>query len=857
MDGVRVGLPSLPLRRGLCASSNEPDAKAGSSKPKAAAEADKKPARKPRAKKSDASPTFLDFGLKEGGAKAKAKRGEGAKSAKKGAGGMAASRDGKRGKDGSSKSGGDGSNKGGDDKKDFFHVNIKMDSWWPFLLALVFWLNSGSGNEGENANAQRTREITFAEFSKKLLSKDYVSKLEVVGTSEAGWKVKVHLKPGAMDKLAHGSKAASTMGAAASATRASMEGAGSPGGGAGGSIDHEGMFGITEDDEDVESKRKKQEIKKMLDTMGVARDQAAFFFNIGSVDAFERQLAEVQDALGVKPENRVPVVYRQKNPVWNELMMSFASLLPTLLLGALGFYFLRNMLPKPPGGAGGGGPFGRLFNVGKANVTTLDKNAKKITFKDVAGCNEAKTEIMEFVEFLKNPKKFKDLGARIPKGALLSGPPGTGKTLLAKATAGEAGVPFLSMSGSDFLEMFVGVGAARVRDLFAQAKQQSPAIIFIDEIDAVGRARGRGFGGGGNDEREATLNQLLTEMDGFGSSSEVVVLAGTNRPDILDKALLRAGRFDRQITVDRPDIKGREQIFKVHLRDIKTEEDVDHYASRVSALTPGFVGADIANVCNEAALIAAREGKKAVQIVDFERAIDRVIGGLEKKNMVISKEERKTVAYHEAGHAVVGWFLEYAEPLLKVSIVPRGSAALGFAQYLPNENVLRTKEQISDMICMTLGGRASEELLIGKISTGAQNDLERITQMAYGVVSTYGMNAEVGLVSFPQNDQQLDKPYSDETAMVIDREARALIDGCMERTRELLREKESLVIDVAEALLKKEVLNLEDLESILGKRPFISEELRNIDIYAGRTNDPAEAKEEETLELEPALTKSL
>jgi AFG3 family protein len=393
------------------------------------------------------------------------------------------------------------------------------------------------------------------------------------------------------------------------------------------------------------------------------------------------------------------------------------------------------------------------------------------------------------------------------------------------------------------MEMFVGVGPARVRDLFSRARQQAPSIIFIDEIDAIGRARGRS-GMGGNDERENTLNQLLVEMDGFATTSGVVILAGTNRPDILDKALLRPGRFDRQISLDRPDVNGRKQIFGVHLAKIKTENEIGFYKERLAALTPGFAGADIANVCNEAALIAARQAKDFVQQIDFENAIDRVIGGLEKKNKVISKEERRTVAYHEAGHAVVGWFLEFAEPLLKVSIVPRGTAALGFAQYLPNENLLMTKEQMRDMICMTLGGRAAEEVMIGKISTGAQNDLERITKMAYGQVSIYGMSESVGLVSFPMDNETFNKPYSDNTAQMIDQEARGVIDTCYQRTLDMIKERKDLVTELAEALLKKEVLNLEDLNAILGERPYKSVEIRNIDKYQGVTEEDEDGEDD-------------
>eukprot|EP01025_Chloroclados_australasicus_P059153 TRINITY_DN7469_c0_g1_i1.p1 TRINITY_DN7469_c0_g1~~TRINITY_DN7469_c0_g1_i1.p1 ORF type:complete len:807 (+),score=137.38 TRINITY_DN7469_c0_g1_i1:792-3212(+) len=549
-----------------------------------------------------------------------------------------------------------------------------------------------------------------------------------------------------------------------------------------------------------------------------------YFFNLGSLDAFERKLEDAQRELGFQPSEYVPVHYTTEVNVINEVM----KFLPTLLIVGAMIYLTQRQMRGMGGGMGGGRS---MFNVGKAQVGTMEKNSIKVSFKDVAGCDEAKQEIMEFVNFLKNPGKYKDLGARIPKGALLVGPPGTGKTLLAKATAGEANVPFLSISGSDFMEMFVGVGPARVRDLFSQARAKSPSIIFIDEIDAIGRARGRSGFAGGNDERENTLNQLLVEMDGFQTTSGVVVLAGTNRPDILDKALLRPGRFDRQISLDRPDVNGREQIFRVHLAKVKLDKPLEYYSERLAALTPGFAGADIANVVNEAALIAARKNKDCVEMVDFEGAVDRVIGGLEKKNKVINKEERKRVAYHEAGHAVVGWFLEHAEPLLKVSIVPRGSAALGFAQYLPNENLLMTTEQIKDMMCMALGGRAAEEILLGSISTGAQNDLEKITQMAYNKVAVYGMNKEVGLISFPPNENRIDKPYSEDTAQRIDFEVRKMIDAAYIRTQDLITSKKDLVQSLAEALLEKEVVGVEQLEAILGPRPYRSQALRNIDKF--------------------------
>ncbi|CAL5225560.1 g8397 [Coccomyxa viridis] len=559
---------------------------------------------------------------------------------------------------------------------------------------------------------------------------------------------------------------------------------------------------------------------------GLEKGQYKFHFNIGSIDSFERKMEEAQEDLGWATDSFVPITYTNELSWQQELL----RLAPTILLIAGYVWFTRRQM----GGLGGtGGPGGRgLFNVGKAQISVLDKNAKdKIMFKDVAGCDEAKAEVMEFVNFLKNPTKYKDLGAKIPKGALLVGPPGTGKTLLAKATAGEAKVPFLSIAGSDFMEMFVGVGPARVRDLFAQARAQSPSIIFIDEIDAIGRARGRGGFAGGNDERENTLNQLLVEMDGFATTQGVVVLAGTNRPDILDKALLRPGRFDRQISIDRPDITGREQIFRIHLAKLKLSKPVDYFSERLAALTPSFAGADIANVCNEAALIAARGGKDEVSMVDFEAATDRVIGGLEKRNKVISTEERRTVAFHEAGHAVAAWFLEHAEPLLKVSIVPRGSAALGFAQYLPSENMLMTVEQMLDMTCMALGGRAAEQVMLGKISTGAQNDLERITKMAYGQVAIYGMNEKVGLVSFPSEEGQFNKPYSEGTAKLIDEEVRNLVMSAYERTVKLLTEKKDLVEKLALTLLDKEVVSSADLTDILGERPYHTTEMRNIDKF--------------------------
>ncbi|OJJ18785.1 peptidase M41 [marine bacterium AO1-C] len=488
-----------------------------------------------------------------------------------------------------------------------------------------------------------------------------------------------------------------------------------------------------------------------------------------------------------------------------------------LFLMLFGLWFLMRRM------TGGGGPGGQIFNIGKSRAALFDaENRVKITFSDVAGLDEAKEEVKEIVEFLKHPSKYTSLGGKIPKGALLVGPPGTGKTLLAKAVAGEAGVPFFSLSGSDFVEMFVGVGAARVRDLFKQAKEKAPCIVFIDEIDAIGRSRGRGQMPGSNDERENTLNSLLVEMDGFSTDSGVIILAATNRPDVLDSALMRPGRFDRQVSIDKPDIIGREAIFKVHLKPLKLANDVD--SKKLAAQTPGFAGAEIANVCNESALIAARKDKKSVDMQDFQDAIDRVIGGLEKKNKLISPSEKKIVAYHEAGHAVSGWFLEHADPLVKVSIVPRGIAALGYAQYLPREQFLHTKEQLMDEMCMTLGGRAAEDIVFGRVSTGALSDLERITKMAYGIVTMYGMNDKIGNVSFydskSSSDYSFTKPYSDATANTIDEEVRNLIAECYDRTKTLLTDKREELEIIAQELLSKEIIFQNDLERLIGKRPF-------------------------------------
>lgn len=535
------------------------------------------------------------------------------------------------------------------------------------------------------------------------------------------------------------------------------------------------------------------------------------YFNIGDLHNFERKLEDAQRNMGLDPFDFVSVRHVREENIAGDLL---TVALPTLLLIGTLIWVSR----KTASSMGGG-----LFSVGKHKATLFTKDMKVgTTFNDVAGCDEAKQEIMEFVAFLKNPDKYRQLGAKIPKGALLVGPPGTGKTLLARATAGEAGVPFFSISGSDFIEMFVGVGPSRVRDLFAAARKNAPCIIFIDEIDAVGRARSKS---GYNDERENTLNQLLVEMDGFNPTLNIVVLAGTNRPDILDDALLRPGRFDRQVSVDLPDVKGRQAIFNVHLKPLKlADELVGTIGDKLAVLTPGFSGADIANVCNEAALVAARHRKPAVELIDFEKAIERIIGGLEKKSRILSREERTRVAYHEAGHAICGWFLEHTDPLLKVSIVPRGVAALGYAQYLPKEQNIYTKEQLLDRMCMMLGGRAAESLIFGKITTGAQDDLQKVTKLAYSQVSRYGMSEEVGTISFAfaEGDgerPQVDKPYSQATARLIDDEVRSVIMNAYKRTEQLLREKQSQLEMVAKLLLTKEVLSADDMIALLGQRP--------------------------------------
>ncbi|WP_430814177.1 ATP-dependent zinc metalloprotease FtsH [Carboxylicivirga sp. RSCT41] len=571
-------------------------------------------------------------------------------------------------------------------------------------------------------------------------------------------------------------------------------------------IRNEGVAEVTIKEDQLD--KYKHLFNENLTNTGPSAEGPHFTFNLSTIDKFDEALAVAESELG----ESIPVDYETRTDFLGEF---FTFMWPLLLLIAIWVFIFRRM-----GGQGGAGGAGNIFNVGKSKATMFDKeSAISVNFKDVAGLVEAKQELEEIVSFLKKPEKYTELGGKIPKGALLVGPPGTGKTLLAKAVAGEANVPFFSMSGSDFVEMFVGVGASRVRDLFKKAKEKSPCIVFIDEIDAIGRARGKSPNMGANDERENTLNQLLTEMDGFGTNSGVIILAATNRADILDRALMRAGRFDRQIHVELPDLKERKAIFEVHLRPLKLHDDVE--SDFLAKQTPGFSGADIANVCNEAALIAARNDKKIVEKEDFLSAVDRIVGGLEKKNKIISKDEKKAIAYHEAGHATISWLLEHAHPLVKVTIVPRGKA-LGAAWYLPEERQLTTTEQILDEMCSTLGGRAAEEIMFGKISTGALNDLEKVTKQAYAMVSYYGMSNKVGNISYfdssGQSDYSFSKPYSEKTAELMDQEVGLIVDEQYKRAKQLLVENHEKHTKLAELLLEREVIFSEDLEKIFGKR---------------------------------------
>ncbi|KAL1590864.1 hypothetical protein WHR41_00336 [Cladosporium halotolerans] len=564
----------------------------------------------------------------------------------------------------------------------------------------------------------------------------------------------------------------------------------------------------------------RESVASMFPESPAAQPGFFYYFSIGSVEAFERRVEDAQNELGIPGSERLPVSYQQEGS-WADTIFAFG---PTLLfIGAI-MYMSR----RAGGGAGGGGGPGGIFGMGRSRAKKFNmEEGIKVKFNDVAGMDEAKQEIMEFVSFLKEPAVYQKLGAKIPRGAILSGPPGTGKTLLAKATAGESGVPFFSVSGSEFVEMFVGVGPSRVRDLFANARKSTPCIIFIDEIDAIGKARGKNAMGGGNDERESTLNQILTEMDGFNTSEQVVVLAGTNRPDILDSALMRPGRFDRHISIDKPTMEGRKQIFNVHLKNITTSEDLELVKGRLSALTPGFSGADIANAVNEAALIAARSQASSVDMSHFEQAIERVIGGLEKKSMVLSPKEKKTVAYHEAGHAICGWYFEFADPLLKVSIIPRGQGALGYAQYLPAggaDAYLMNMKQLMDRMAMTLGGRVSEELNFPTVTSGASDDFNKVTRLATAMVTQWGMSSKIGYMYYPNasesQEAQFQKPFSEETARNIDTEVRRIVDEAYKQCRDLLEEKHNEVKIVAEELLRKEMLTRDDMVRLLGPRPF-------------------------------------
>ena len=546
--------------------------------------------------------------------------------------------------------------------------------------------------------------------------------------------------------------------------------------------------------------------------LSIASKNPNYRFEFGDLQNFENKLYKVNE----ENNQNIEVNYITEQNIWGDILI---SMLPFIVIIAIWIFIMRRM------SAGGGGAGGQIFNIGKSKAKLFDANSQvKITFKDVAGLEGAKEEVQEIVDFLKNPKKYTALGGKIPKGALLIGSPGTGKTLLAKAVAGEAKVPFFSLSGSDFVEMFVGVGASRVRDLFKQAKEKSPSIIFIDEIDAIGRARGKSNFTGSNDERENTLNQLLTEMDGFGTNTNVIVVAATNRADVLDKALMRAGRFDRQIYVDLPDVRERKKIFEVHLRPLKKSSSVD--VDFLSKQTPGFSGADIANVCNEAALIAARKNKKSVGKQDFLDAVDRIVGGLEKKNKIITEDEKKAVAFHEAGHATVSWMLEHAAPLVKVTIVPRGRS-LGAAWYLPEERLIVRPEQMLDEMCAALGGRAAEKVIFNKISTGALSDLEKVTKQARAMVTVYGLNDKVGNLTYYDssngNEYGFTKPYSEQTAETIDKEISAIIEKQYQRAISILKKNKKKLIELAEVLLTKEVIFKDNLEEIFGKRPFEKE----------------------------------
>jgi len=690
-----------------------------------------------------------------------------------------------------------------------------------FLLAARSMLEDDSIGNG--------REITWSDFYNSILEPGDVDRIVVVN----GKTARVYLRPGArgvpLSRMANGRSTgiSSGMGGANNGSMSSRTGRNKKN-------THDqwqdntimDMGGSSGDETNSNAASSSSAVGGMAGNNGskTQNQQLVYHFNIGSVDSFEEKLTKSQSDLNISPRDYVPVQYANETNWAVELMKSA----PAIFMVGITLYFLRNMSGMGGGGGRGGGGMGGIFQVGKSNAKKVNKEEINVNFGDVAGCQEAKKEIMEFVDFLQDASRFTKLGAKIPKGALLCGPPGTGKTLLAKAVAGEADVPFYSISGSDFIEMFVGVGPSRVRDLFKEARANAPCIIFIDEIDAVGRKRGRGGSMGGNDERENTLNQLLVEMDGFTTTSGIVVLAGTNRADILDEALTRPGRFDRQIQVDKPDLEGRKEIFHVHLRGITLDGTPDKFAGRLAGLTPGFAGADIANICNEAAIVAARRQADAVSLDDFEKATDRIVGGLES-NKIMSKEERSIVAHHEAGHAIAGWFLEHADPLLKVTIIPRTSGALGYAQYLPREVFLRTEEQIMHIVCMALAGRAAEQVFFGGVTTGASDDLRRVTDLIYSTIQIYGMNSRVGQLAFPKDPNAMpgDKPYSDATAEAMDEEARQIVEAAYQRTLDLITEKKDEVEMVANLLLDKETITHDDIIDLIGARPFSGNEAYN------------------------------
>lgn len=665
------------------------------------------------------------------------------------------------------------------------------------LLALTYViLKDGDETPAESAS----REISWGDFCKHLLETGQVEKIVVTNNHTMA---KVFLKPGARGLPQHQARnfRYSERRQQGGASESNFEEASGDGFTSGAS---------TTDTFSTDSTSRSQ-----------TQHQIVYRFAIGSIDSFEKKLEEAQKAMGMDSSQDIPVQYTSDSTMASEIMGVVPSL---LMMGAAVLLFRYAAGSMGGGGAGGksgGGGMGGMFQVGKSPAKKIASEDVKIDFSDVAGCREAKKEVMEFVDFLQDPSRFTKLGAKIPKGALLCGPPGTGKTLLAKAVAGEAGVPFYSISGSDFIEMFVGVGPSRVRDLFKEARQNTPCIVFIDEIDAVGKKRGGGGASGGNDERENTLNQLLVEMDGFEESTGVVVLAATNRADTLDQALTRPGRFDRQIVVDKPDLLGRKEIFQVHLQGITLEDPIADIAGRLAGLTPGFAGADIANICNEAAIVAARREGESVTMADFEKATDRIIGGLES-NKIMSLEERSIVAHHEAGHAIAGWFLEHADPLMKVTIIPRTSGALGFAQYLPKEVFLRTQDQIMDIVVMALAGRAAEEIFFGGVTTGASDDLRRVTDLVYSTIQLYGMNPRLGQLAFPKDpDAMFDvQPYSQKTAKAMDEEAKDIVDAAYKRSLELLREHKMDVEKVAKLLLDKETITHDDIVDIVGPRPF-------------------------------------